>query len=261
MARGSRRASRSRPSPGRFVTDLIARGRTWQAVPVRRVLLACAVAALVLSGCKGSGSDTSAPEQTPEDRLAAAKASFDAAEFIGFTLQTDNLPDGIQGLISAEGTGTHDPAFTGKVKVHTSLTDISAPLIAVDGLVYADLPFAGWSDLDPADYGAPDPADLIDPDVGISSLFTATEDATEGGSTRDGDVVLTTIDGTLPGEAVQGVFPSADSDDFDVAYTLTDGDDVDKVTVTGPFYGGADDVTYTIDLDLAADSVDIQAPS
>ncbi len=243
------------------MADLIAQGWTWQAVRVRKVLLSCTAAAFVLSGCKGSGSDPSTPEQTPEDRLAAAKSSFDAAEFIGFTLQTDSLPDSIQGLISAEGTGTHDPAFTGKVKVHTTLTDISAPLIAVDGLVYADLPFAGWSDLDPADYGAPDPADLIDPDVGISSLFTATENAAEGESSRDGDIVLTTIDGTLPGEAVQGVFPSAGSDDFDVAYTLTADDDVDKVTVTGPFYGGADDVTYTIDLDLAADPVDIEAPS
>lgn len=243
------------------MTDRLRQPVTWQAVRVRKLLLLAAAATLALSGCSVGGSDSSTPEQTPKDRLAAAKSSFDAAEFIGFTLQTDNLPDGIQGLISAEGTGTHDPAFTGKVKVHTSLTDISAPLIAVDGKVYADLPFAGWSDLDPADYGAPDPAKLIDPAGGISSLFTATQGATEGDSTRDGDIVLTTIDGTLPGAAVQGVFPSAGSDDFNVSYTLTEDDDVDKVTVTGPFYGDAGDVTYTIDLDLAASSVDISAPS
>ena len=58
--------------------------------------------------------------------------------------------------------------------------DISAKLIAVDGKVYAELPLVGWQDIDPADYGAPDPAALMDTDSGISSLFTATEDADGG---------------------------------------------------------------------------------
>lgn len=217
------------------------------------------VLGLTLSACKGSDSGSSG--KSPQARLAAAKKTFDTADYIGFTLSTGDLPDGLQGLLSATGTGTHDPAFTGSVKVQTKVADITAPLVAVDSLVYAKLPFVGWNTIDPADYGAPDPADLMDPAVGVSSLFTATQSPTAGESQRSGDQVLTTIDGTLPASAVKNVFPSAGTADFSVSYTLTADDAVDSATITGPFYAGSDDVTYTISFDLKADKVAIQAPA
>jgi lipoprotein LprG len=226
---------------------------------VRRLVIFSALLLLALTGCKGNDATTS--DKSPHDRLAAAKKSFDTAQYIGFTLSTDKLPDGLQGLLSATGTGTHDPAFTGEVKVQTKVTDITAPLVAVDSSVYAKLPFVGWNKINPADYGAPDPANLMDADTGVSSLFTATESPKTGDSQRNGDQVLTTIDGTLPSSAVKRVFPSAGSDDFTVTYTLTSGDDIDSVKMTGPFYDGSDDVTYTIAFDLKADKVDIQAPA
>ncbi len=233
----------------------------WQSVRVHRLMFAPLVGSvalvLALTGCKGS--DSNSDDTSPEDRLAEAKKSFDDADYIGFSLTTDELPSDLEGLLSATGTGTHEPAFTGEVKVQAAF-DITAPVIAVDGKVYAKLPFSPYSEIDPAKYGAPNPADLMDSDNGISSLFPATESPEAGDSTRDGETVLTEIDGTLAGEAVQGVFPSAGTDDFDVTYTLTDDNSIDSVKVTGPFYDGYDDVTYTIDLDLDADSVDISAP-
>jgi lipoprotein LprG len=225
---------------------------------VRNLLLAVAALTLALSGC--SGDDPAESDETPEDRLAAAKTGLDEAEFIEFQLETESLPDDLEGLLSATGTGTHDPAFTGEVKVQTGLADITAPLVAVDDTVYAELPFAGWSEIDPAEYGAPDPANLMDPDTGISSLFTATTDVSEGDSERDGERVLTQIDGTIPGDAVQAVFPSAGTSDFAVTYLLDEANVVDSVRIDGPFYDGYDDVTYRIDLDLEGDEVQIEAP-
>ncbi|MEP6667193.1 MAG: LppX_LprAFG lipoprotein [Nocardioidaceae bacterium] len=228
---------------------------------MRRLMIASLVGAITLliavTGCKGS--DSTSDTQSPGDRLAKAKQSFDDADYIGFTLSTEQLPSDLEGLLSAKGTGTHDPAFTGEVKIQAAF-DITAPVIAVDGKVYAKLPFSPYSEIDPAKYGAPNPADLMGGDNGISSLFTATESPKTGDSTRDGETVLTEIDGTLAGKAVQGVFPSAGTADFDVTYTLTDANSIDKVKITGPFYDGYDDVTYTIDLDLAAEPVDINAP-
>jgi lipoprotein LprG len=227
---------------------------------VRRLALTCAVLVLAVTGCKGSGA-ASTDDESPSDRLAAAKKSFDDSQYTAFTLQTDHLPDGLQGLLSASGTGTHAPAFTGDVKVQTDVTDITAPLVALDGQVYAKLPFVGWQTLDPADYGAPDPANLMDNSTGISSLFTAIQDPKVGDSSRDGSKVLTNISGTLPGATVQQVFPAAGTEPFDVTYTLTSGNDIHDATITGPFYDGQDDVTYTIDFTLDADPVDIQAPA
>ena len=225
---------------------------------MHRLLLASAALVLAVSGCSDGSADS---DLSPEERLEEAKSGFDDAEFVEFQLGTEELPDGLdEGLLTAEGTGTHDPAFTGEVKVKTGLGDITAPLVAVDGNVYAELPFTGWSELDPDEYGAPDPAGLMDTDAGISSLFTATEDASEGDSERDGDKVLTRIEGTLPADAVKGVFPSSGDSDFDVTYLLADDNVVDSVTIDGPFYDGYDPVSYRIDLDLAGDEVAIEAP-
>lgn len=235
------------------------RGATsWQADPVRRFLLLAVTLVLALTACSGSSS-VKQPDLSPQERLAQAKRSLDAASYIGFTLTAAELPSYISGLLSASGTGTHAPAFTGKVKVQTGV-DISAPLIALNGNVYAKLPFAGWSELNPADYGAPDPASLMDRRSGLSSLLPATTGLTTGDSQRSGDKVLTSITGTLPGSAVQHVFPSAATDSFTVDYTLAADNTLVGAKIVGPFYSGQPDVTYTIDLNLDADAVDINAP-
>lgn len=221
-------------------------------------MLAAVALAIALTGCRG-GSEQTPSDLSPEERLAEAQRSLDAADYISFTLEATSLPDGLDGLLSAKGTGTHTPSFTGEVHVQSTV-DLTAPVIAVGGTVYAELPFVGWSELDPAAYGAPDPADLLAREGGISSLLTATTDLKEGDSQRTGEQVLTALDGTLPGTAMQSVFPSAGSEDFAVNYRLTNDNKLSGVEITGPFYPDAADVTYLIDLDVDAESVDIQAP-
>lgn len=223
----------------------------------RRALVATAATLFAVAGCSGGSSDDNS--DPPEDRLATAKASLDDAAFIDFELAADNLPGDVDGLTKATGTGTHAPAFTGEVDVKTALS-FTAPVVSIDGVVYAQLPIVGWSEIDPADYGAPDPAALMDTDTGLSSLFTATEGPEVGDSERDGDEVFTTIDGTIPGDVVKSLFPSSGTDDFDVTYTVSADDDIKSIEVTGPFYDGSDDVTYTLTFDLDAAEVEIEAP-
>lgn len=215
---------------------------------------------LVVTGCSGTAAPTE-PDQPPSVRIAEAKKSLDAAAYVGFTMHTAGLPEGVEGLLSANGTGTHAPAFTGTVKVHSGGVDFSAPIVAVNTIVYAKLPFAGWSQLNPADYGAPDPADLMARDGGVSSLLTATTDLRKGDTTRIGDEIYTGVSGTLPGSAVQQVFPSAGAGQFAVLYTLNNNNELKAAQITGPFYPGpAGDETYFIEIDVHAGSVDIQAP-
>lgn len=231
------------------------RGRLF---PVRKLLLAALAVVLMLTGCTG-GSSATTSNQPPRDRLAAAKRNLDAATYVGFTMTATSLPKGLVGLLSATGTGTHAPAFTGTVKVQTGV-DLTAPLVAVDGQVYAKLPFAGWSKLNPADYGAPDPANLMVRGGGVSSLLAATTGLRVGDAQREGDKVLTVIDGTVPSSAMRRVFPSAGSKVFSVSYLITDDNHLDSAQVTGPFYPGVTDVTYRIRVDVNAHSVHIKAP-
>jgi lipoprotein LprG len=213
----------------------------------------------VLTGCTG---DDSATGKTPQDRLAAAKTHLDETSGVRINLATDKLPSGVDGLLSADGVGTHDPAFEGTIKVAASGITADADVVAVDGEVHAKLPFTTkFVPIDPADYGAPDPADLMSADGGLSSLLTAAEEVEEGKQVRDGDAVLSTYTATVPGAAVAAVIPSASADaDFDATFTVDDQDQLDRVVLTGPFYPEADEVTYTVSFDDYGTEKDIQAP-
>ena len=114
------------------------------------------------------------------------------------------------GLLSAKGKGNHSPAFEGKVKVVTGGSSLDADVIAVKGKVCAKTSFAPvFLTIDPASLKAPDPAALLDTDTGITQILAKTTKLTEGGKSRDGYDVLTTIKGALPGSVVKDIIPSA----------------------------------------------------
>ena len=217
------------------------------------------VAPFALASC-GGGDE--APELTAEERLAEAKTALDETSGVHLDLRADKLPPGVNGLLAADGVGTHAPAFEGDIQVSTGGLTAKAAVVAVDGTVYAVLPFTtDYAEIDPADYQAPDPAVLMSEEGGLSSLLTSVEGLEEGEDVRAGEEVLSTFSGTLSGDVVAGVIPSAQSDaDFDATFTLDDGNQLNKVVMTGPFYPEADAVTYTIEFDQYGTDQDIQAP-
>ena len=227
------------------------RGRSAPAALVMVLLVA-------LAGCSGEKE----PGVSPEKTLAAAKTNLDATPGLRIGLATGKLPAGVNGLLAADGVATHDPAFTGTIKVATSGITADAAVVAVDGVVYAKLPFTSkFVRIDPGDYGAPDPAALMSTDAGLSSLLTAAEDVTAGDRVRDGKVVLSSFSATVPGQAVAAVIPSASaSASFKASFTVTDQDQLAKAVLTGPFYPEADHVTYTIRFDDYGTRRNITAP-
>ncbi|GAB2447188.1 hypothetical protein GCM10027062_31010 [Nocardioides hungaricus] len=226
-----------------------------------KTTLAAGVLLLAATAC--SGDDGGSDERAPEDVLAAAKATLDETSGVNLTLSTDNLPDGVTGVEQAEGVGTRAPAFDGTVTVNLSGQPFEVPVVAVDGKVYAQLPLtSGWQDIDPADYGAPDPAQLMDPDAGFSSLLAATSGPERGESVRGGEdnsEVLTEYSGTVSGEVMKNVIPTA-SGDFDVVYTITDDDQLRAARLTGVFYKDSDPMSYTVTFEDYGTDQDITAP-
>jgi lipoprotein LprG len=233
--------------------------------PTRRPVAPFAVASLLaalaaaLTGCSG-GSD--AGPGAPDEALAEARSQLDDTGGVKLSLSADELPDGVDGLLKATGGGTHAPAFEGTVVLQVDQLSLDVPVVAVDGLVYAQLPFTtGYSEVDPAEYGAPDPAQLMDPAAGISSWLEDATGVEKGDRVRDGDLVLTAYAGTLPGETVAATIPSADeTSDFPVTFRLTDDGQLASVEVSGPFYGDAGDGDYTVDLTDYGTDKDITAP-
>lgn len=240
--------------------------------------LAAGVAAAVLSvtglaACSGDDGGVNKNSQadsdddgevSPEEVLALAKETFDETSGVQLELSTDDLPDGVDGLVSAIGVATHAPAFEGEATVSLAGAPFNVePLVAVDGKVYASIPGVPITqEIDPAEYGAPDPAQLMDPEGGISSLLTATEDVEEGETVRGGEnneEVLTEYTGTVPGDVVENVIPSAEGD-FDATYTIAENGELRQATLTGVFYPDSDEMTYTVEVDDYGTEKDISKP-
>ncbi len=216
-----------------------------------------------LSGCSGSDKkDSPADTAKLQARLDTAKQAIDGAETIKISLSTTKIPSGVSGLLSAKGDGNHSPAFKGKVTVVTGGTSLGADVIAVDGKVLAKTSFSpDYLSIDPATLKAPDPAALFDKTTGITQILAKTKNLDDGGKSRDGSDVLTTINGTLPGDVVATIIPSADtSATFQVTYRLDDDDVLRDATLSGPFYGDSGDVTYTVKLTTSDKPVKIEAP-
>ncbi len=228
--------------------------------PTRSALAATALASsLVLSGCTG-GDEAAGP--TPEETLSAAKTVLDETSGVHLELATKELPPAVDGILSASGVGTHDPAFDGDLRVSAGGIAVDVPVVAAEGKVFAKLPFTTeFVEVDPADYAAPDPADLMRTEGGLSSLLTAAKGVEEGKQVRSGEDVLSSFTGTVPGDVVAGIIPSASADsDFDATFTVDDDDRLREAVLTGPFYPDTDAVTYTIGFDEYDTSADITLP-
>lgn len=213
----------------------------------------------MLSAACGDGDESA---EDPTEVLATAAANLDATTGVALELTAEEFPDGLDGLVGATGVGTHAPAFEGTVDLLVNELSLEVPVVAVDGLVYAKLPFTvDYSEVDPAEYGAPNPANLMDPETGISTWLTAVEDVEAGDAVRDGEAVLTPYSGSLPGEAVARTIPSADTDaTFAVTFSVDDEGLLRTVDATGPFYGEQGDVDYVVTLTDYGVDTDITQP-
>lgn len=239
------------------MTTVLTRNRTASA------LAAAALTLLSATACSDDSSSGGGGGEDPTAVLAEAKQNLDDTSGVHLTLATDNLPDDVTGVVGADGVGTHAPAFDGAITVVLSGQEFEVPVVAVDDKVYAQLPLTmGWQDIDPAEYGAPDPAGLMSPDAGFSTLLSETTDVEEGESVRGGEnnsEVLTEYTGTVPGDVVANIIPTA-SGDFDASYTITDDGELREVELTGVFYEDSESMTYTVTFEDYGTEKDITAP-
>ncbi|WP_051551797.1 LppX_LprAFG lipoprotein [Nocardioides sp. URHA0020] len=228
-------------------------------------LLAGALTAVLLTACSsdGGGGGGSKSDPTPEEVFAAAKKTLDETSGVNLTLSTDDLPDGVTGVEKAEGVGTHAPAFEGSITVVLSGQAFQVPVVAVDAKVYVQLPLTtGYQDIDPAEYGAPDPAKLMSTDAGFSSLLPATTEVEKGESVRggaDNKEILTEYTGKVPGDVMKNVIPTA-AGEFDATYTINDDDELRSAELTGVFYQDSKPMTYTVTFEDYGTTKDITAP-
>lgn len=231
---------------------------------VLRVAAAAAATTLSLTSfvaCSGDDEKPSSNESadadgddevTPEEVMGFAKTILDETSGVRLTLATDDEPDTDAFLKSAEGVLTNAPAFDGTASgTFEGFPATDVGIISVDDQVYVDI-LGGWRDFEPEEFCAPDPALLLDPEAGVSTVLSSAEDLDEGESERggeDNDEILTPYTGTVPGAAIKNILPCAPGDSYDATFTITADGELRQAVLTGEFFEGGGDLTYTIGID------------
>ncbi len=141
-------------------------------------------------------------------------------------------------------------SFQGTLQVLVAGSRVEVEVVSVDGTVYAQLPFtAGFSVVEPADFGIGDPAALLDPESGISQLLEAVEDPRLGEERRVGGEVVREVTGRIPGDLVEQLLTSQDPEQpVDATFAITvEGAELRRAELTGPFFTAEDDATYVVE--------------
>ena len=220
------------------------------------------VMAAALTACSGGDKQSEVKKLTVAEQLASAKAKADAATSMHLTLRSSGIPDTANGVLAADGSGTHAPAFKGTLDARIAGFSAKIEVVAIDKLLYLKLPFTTeFTEADPNEYNAPNPALLFAKEGGVTSLMTATTNLVEGEATRSGADVLKTITGKLPGASIVKLLNFGDgAKTFDVTYGITDpGGELRSVTLVGPFFKNATS-TYVLTLDKYGAPVEISKP-
>ena len=226
-----------------------------------RALAAVGLVVAGLVGCTG-GSSSDAPEAPPAEQLAAARANLEKSPAVAFTLTSTGLPSKAIGVSGAKGTGLFKPpSFQGTLNATVSGVTGTVDVIAVEQDVFMKFFTPTYNKIDPADYGAPNPAQLFNTQTGITALIGKTAKVAAGPDKREGSDVLKTFTGTLPGSAIADLLViGVRSGTFDVTYGVTTpGKQLRSVVISGPFYAGST-ATYTLGLKSLAQPVAITRP-
>lgn len=216
---------------------------------------------LALTGC--GSSDESTDGKSARAVLEQAKEQFDGARSVHLVLETESKPEpGNDAVLGAAGDLTQQPAFEGTVTVVLGGFNADVPVIAVADQVWAKLPLTPkYVVIDPAEYGAPNPADFADQAKGISGLLLELEGAEEAGQKRLGETVLTRYEGTLSGELVDPIIPSASTDGtYETVVGIDEDGRIITLSVTGDFFEHDGPVTYDLTFSDYDEDVEISAP-
>lgn len=228
----------------------------------RRAVLLSVPVLLLAAACTGEASD-SGPRADPTELLQQASTAFAEAGTVSFTLDSEDVPDDVNGVSAADGSGVIDaaePKFAGKVTGRVQGVNGSLDVIAIGNEAWMKFFTPGYEPVDFASLGAPNPATFFHPTSGLPSLLTATTDAETGEQKREGEDVLTQVTGKLPAEPVEALLKLGDGEgEYDVTYGITEDGELRTIKVLGDFYEGATS-TYSFVVKDYGKPVEINRP-
>jgi len=215
---------------------------------------------LLLSAC-GGGS----PSLNATSLLKTTKTVLDGTPSFHFVLTGANVGGSSSGAQLTGGSGDmkRPDSMSGTLQVSIFGLAVNVPVVSVGGTFSVKLPTSsGFTTANPSDYGFADPAQLIDPNNGLSSLLLKCQSPQVESDDRYNGEALHEIGCSLPGSAVAALLTSADpSKNVAAAFGIdTSTNQLRRVVLTGPFISKSTDTTYTLVLTNYGENVSVTPP-
>jgi lipoprotein LprG len=216
---------------------------------------------LLLSAC---GSASGSQSLDAAKLLKTAKGVLDSTSSFHFVLTSADVTGSGAELTGGSGDMKRPDSMSGTLQVSIYGLAVSVPVVSVGGVFSVKLPTGGgFTAANPIDYGFADPATLIDPTTGLSSLLLLCQSPQVESDDRYNGEALHEIECELPGSAVAAVLTSADASKT-VAATFgidTSTSQLRRVVLTGPFVSASnDDTSYTLVLTNYGENVSVTPP-
>jgi len=213
----------------------------------------------VLAGC-----GSSSPQLDARSLLRQGKQSIDSSQSVHFALSSSGAQGSGTMIVGGDGDARRPDGFSGTLTVMQAGFTVKVGIVSSGGTFYARLPFSsGYQKTDPTQYGFGDPATLLDPNRGLSSLLVDATAASYAGRDRLQGEELDEVDVTLPGDRVAALLTSADKSKPVTGKIGMDASthQIRRVVLTGPFFDAQHDSTYTLVLDRYGENVTITPPA
>jgi len=210
----------------------------------------------MLAGC-------GAPSINATAQLEHTKMVLDDARSFHFTLSSTNVSGSGPLLTAGHGDMLRPASMSGALQVTIYGLALSVPVVSVGNTFWVKLPTdPSYTAANPGDYGFANPAELIDPDHGLSSLLLRCQSPKVESDTLYNGETLHEIGCTLPGSAVAALLTSADpSKPVDGTFGIDAGSSqLRQVVLTGPFVSKTSDSTYTLILANYGENVSVTPP-
>lgn len=204
------------------------------------------------------------PEGSALTMLTRAKSLMDATSSAHFTLSSSGArSESSVTLLGGNGDIQRPDAFHGTLNIVIAGFTTSVAAVSSHGRFYIQNPLdQQFEPADPSMYGFADPARLLDPKTGLSSLILKCTDVSARGDDRTGGELLHELSCTLPGSAVQALLTDA-APDQTVAATVgiaAGSGQLRRVVLAGPFYSSTSSTTFTLVVDNYGENVTITPP-
>jgi lipoprotein LprG len=214
---------------------------------------------LVLAACGGS---SGGGKVDPQALLRQSKTTIDATPALHFTLTSKDVGTSGTNITGGSGDVVRPDQLVASFTVTVDRLGASIEVASKGGVFEAKLPFANsFSKTDPASFGFTNPAQMLDPTKGLSSLLIEGSGVHLAGRLRLSGELLDQVIFTVPGSKVP-ILPNANpSQPVTVTAAINPKNhQLRQITLVGPFTGSTNS-SFVVTLTRYGEHVTITLPA